>query len=1733
MARTPLITAVITIVYMSNQTKVPSPTATGGDGTFFEQHVNAFFLALMLVRGLPPILKDCQLEKIHFQARHLDWNTDDFVLIGTRSTGEQRHLVTQVKRSFTIGKNEECQKTFEGFWKDFKNTQNFNPDKDRLALITLRGTDTLLDKFNSLLDCARASENGADFIRRLAPFGYLSTPALTQAETIKKIIQQLEGNEPNNDDYRRFLSVLHVVSFDLNTSTAQNEAWVKTLLAHSCQELDPIASAEATWRELLELVGKGMPTATTYTRAKLPKALLSRHQPVTSSSLLGTLLAHSQTTLDGISTTIRHTESIKRDSLVNHVLESLDHNKVVVLTGPAGFGKSALAKATLELLHEQFFCLAFRVEEFATPHVDAVLQQIQVGLNKERLLALLAAQGRKIILVESVERLLEASVRDAFSDLLRLARQDNSIQFLLTCRDYSVETVRSSLLEPIGLPHGVLEVPPLTDAELSQIAERLPFLQGIFTNNHLKALLHSPYLLNMAAQMDWSEAQTSPTNERTFRAKYWAEIVRRDAVASDGMPRRREQVFLELAKRRACELRPHVPCNDMDAGALEALRKDGLVVLSQEASNLAAPAHDVLEDWAIMQWLNERFLCHEEEATLLANDIGGYPAIRRAYRKWLGEMLECDTQRADAFILSCFNDQSIHAYFRDDTLISTLQFLYAPEFLTRQRASLLANQGALLIRVIHLLRVACKALPYWIPGTKSVPSELLVPKGSAWPAVLNIVKDGLEQLLPAQVGLLVGLLEDWSKLVAWNQPDLPGFHDAGKIIFALLPHLEDYEMNKLRKQVLTIISKIPRADATAFKKFMDRCYAKNEDDNITRDFTEILLFGLNSTFACRDFPDEVINLSNAAFCLSEEQFLNERDYHYSMEIGSVFGLHEHIGNNFFPPSAIRGPFLPLLRYHPKNGLKYIIELLNHSSRWYGEKLWPENKLDFPWQITLNIPGENPVVQWANSMLWLIYRGLSVSSYMLQCALMALESWLLELCESTNLDIAPILLRLLQESNNVAVTAVVASICNAYPKKSGKAALALLTSPDLFKLDRERFIQDHNRSSRFTGFPSHDVYAQFYEEERKKSAALPHRQDDLEKLALKLQLSGQQEQVWEILDRHRATLPLLEEQSEEHRLWRLALHRMDMRGFRPVESPPNSKSKPPTEIEQQVVYFGPGEIEEDVQELINRDAPERTRHEVDMGLWAWGKSAWERDGESKIDITAWQAKLTEAQKRDSEPDEPAFYAYGGPGFIAAVCVRDHWEEMSTEDREWCVAKLINEIKSDCDADNLMMREACGFMYPNRAAAYVLPKLLSQTSSKSPDTKLRQAIAKALTHPVSEVVGSAAEGIGYYLQENWENLVIQCVGAIAKQANLLAIYKRVEQAKSRQERLNSRSLLRRLAPEVCAWFETENLHTEIELAKLDLSWQADTRTLRIILQILAYHPDLSLAHTFHRNILEYLIECRTREEQVQEDDTYSYIYLNQRDYEFEYECFRYVARFLLKLDSYKALMVSAPILSEVNENPTEVAEFIEKLIIAEDYSEGSTPFWEIWQSFADHLCSTSWIDNVDSRYSKGKNLLSKLFLGIRWKENIRHWQRLEGHSHRIDELAKRLPASSTTLHAYSRFLHDIGEQSLPNGFIIIADLLEPVDNKTAMLAHVNTIFYLESLLRRYVYGEPLKLKQTKKLRNSVLQILDALVEAGSSAAFHMRDDFVTPIDGNTPLAITGKTGASPDKRQKYPS
>ena len=1670
-------------------TAISSPIASGGAGVFFEQHVDALFLALLLVRGFPPIIKDCQINAVQFQAEVDGWHTDDVLVSGQMGDGTQRRMAAQIKRKFIISTaNEDCVKAILDFWDDFTDSERFNRRVDKLVLIVLRGTDTLLSNFNSLLDCARSAPDAAKFQERLAAPRYLSTTSRQQAASIRSIVDK--RGPISVEDFWEFLKVLHILSFDLNTATSQNEAWIKLLLAQTSKGPEPASLAEASWRELLELVSEGMPRGARFTRDDLPSSLRIRHSEVPSifRASMTALTDHTNTTLFGIRTNIAHKVVLPRDQQVMEALAALDTSQILLISGEPGSGKSVVAKLIVEAIQQDEFYLEFRAEEFATSHIDNTFAFADT--TGERFFAMLAGQDTKTILIDSIERLLEASVRDAFSDILRLLQRDHSLRLILTCRDYSLETVKSSFLEAVGLSYKALVIPPLTDDDLSFVASSIPELRHPLELPVLKELLKLPYYLDLASRVDWMLG-SPPDSEREFRLRCWNDVVRRNDQSGEGMPTHREQAFIDIAVQRARELRPYIRANSPNIQALERLKQDGLVAEQADLPSLVAPAHDVLEDWAIIRWLDGIYATDEGSIAAISAAVGAAPAIRRSYRKWLGELLFSAPTNAKTLVEEALKGGEVEAYFRDDTLIAMLLSPCSHPFLEECVEELCADGGVLLARIIHLLRVACKipALPF--PVDSQISHAFFEPVGNAWVPILRIIDQHYSRVSNSSNPLILGLLEDWVGVLGLPKGG-EGFIAAGRIAFRLLENAPRSSHNGFTQRLFNVIARIPGANRHAFRELLDRGCRAGRDDPIAAEFTQFILSGNACGQACREFPDEMVRLTIAYSCLNEPPRDSYSDSPSDME--GFFGLRPHTDFHFFPASAWRGPFLPLLQSHPNAGLNLILDLVNHAGSWYGEERFPRFRLESAEEITLLLPDETIVNQWSNQRLWQAYRCTSVAPDLLECALMALESWLLQHCKSEEFNAESWLLAILRRSNNVMLTAVVASICIAFSEKAGAAAIALLKSEEVIWMDRNRMVADQTQTTISDAFPLSPPDHKLYESERKTADGLEHRRRDIEDMALRLQFTPQRDAVWKLLDAHQRALPPLDLQERRHQLWRLSLHRMDIRGYAPVnevnvasnDGGSAEEHEPSNENQgSEDTYFVPSRIEGDIQEIITQNAERQVDLNEDLSLLNWGYSTMFSRSGTTADPAFWQEMLEKSQQRLLDLREPEGYARGGPSFIAAACIRDHWVDMDEGNRRWCIGLLIGEVKRHCNVDDRSIyRASSTSLDSDRAAAYVLPRAMIDESSGTLNQDVFEAVATALTHSVVEVAQYAAQGVGFYSQGIWDDLAYQYAAALAKGAMIHAEMDAAQREKPYNEWRDWHAIEREADGAAREFAINRGLDPNSELEQLDLNETQGQLAARKILYILSNSTTGVLSKRFHRLIAESLVRSWKSEEDYSSRRT--------RHFEYEYACREQLSNFALRSTPVDALHICEPFLDGVNTNPKEAAELLDSITYrANDISHAPT-YWNIWQAFADKCVRAPWTQRISSQYPKGIELIRALFLNIAWKPEATHWPFLDNNSRRLDSLLKTLPHATQVLAAYTKFLFNIGEKSLPAAFISVEYCLRNGDS-VAILSNADSKFVLERLLRVFVYGKPLTLKSDPSLRSAVLFILDELVEA----------------------------------------
>ena len=1668
-----------------------SPVATGGGGEQFEQHVVAFALGLLLVRATPPILTDTSVVEVHLQTRHQGWHTDDLLLIGERSNGARRRLALQVKRNFRISADDgECRKTIHGMWNDFLAADRFDEPADQLAVVTLHGTSVLLRDFGALLHCARASIDAGDFGHRVSLDGFLSGKAKDQNGDIQRILAEEGGTPLDEDVYWRFLRAVNVLSFDFNTPTSQTEASVLSLLSHCMADgSGSNAAVRGTWATLLKCAGEGRPTARSYARENLPSELRERHRPVSGADRNGlrALVEHGQTVRDGIRSTIGDGYTIERSWHVQSLVAKLSEHQVVIVSGVAGSGKSALACKLLAQLGDGCPVLAFQAVEFATAHVDEVLANAQTLLNHQRLLALLAGHDRKVVFVDGVERLLECSVRDAFSQLLQLPQKDRSIQIVLTVRDYSLETVRNALLTPARLNPEIFEVPALSDAEVDGVQHGVPALSLPLGNEQLRAFLRTPYVLDLASRLRWGDAPF-PASLREFRRKVWLDLIRADGYAAGGMPARREQVFLDIAWRRATELRPFVRPGVDDAEALSALCRDSLVKTPRESSVVYAVTHDVLEDWGVLQWIDNRFFESNGAVTELADAVGGYPAIRRAFRQWLAERFELYPGHAQSLVLRAIGQPELPAYFRDDCLVAALLSESAAGFVEGCRQRIVRGDFDLLGRVMHVLRVACKESPRWlaVPG---LPSQMLVPTGAGWAPTLRLVLDLIDSLVPERAQLVLGLVEDWVKQIDRLNPAPDGTQEAGAIVDRLLPEFDGYGSDDARERALKVVVKIPSA-VPQFKDLIERSKTCDYDDRLASGLLELILTKLEGGFACRDFPDEVISLVDARLRLSDADRERTRLGVGREEIDYGFGVRDIQNGSYYPASAVQGPFGALLRSHPRKAVAFILRLVNHAGDWYATKQWPGRILEPATRTSLEIPRRGAVEQWANGRLYSLYRGNQVAPYSIVSGLMALESWLLSLGRLDGANLEGWLLYVLRNSNNVMATGVVASVCVAFPEKAGQAGLALLSSRDVVQLDRERLALESGAGS--TAFFGLNPHNRMFEQERLASNELPHRREDLESLAVRMQFAEHRDDVWAIIDRHRAEASA--ERGEDTRVWRLALHRMDIRDFELRDAPEGTKDEGGEDAGSRT-YFGPGKMEPDIQEMVDETARSFGHMTRYLKLQNLGRKMWEQG--ASVGEADWKTSLLgDAQAVERELDEAEDFYRDGQGFAAAVCIRDHLGELGEADFEWCARRVDFEVRRRSETADYIDRVG-KIMGADRVCASVVP-LLAVHPRKVDGVDAMALLSLSLTHPIEEVSEYAFSGLGAFVGEEHRALVLQCVASTAYRWRLANGSWEEAQRRPAMNPYGGQDPFESVVPVVRAAIEHESLDVARELGSLRLGNALAGSAIKAVLTVLERHSDWDESREFYSRIAHWLVDAWHSDKRGPNGA--------RRNYELEYAAVQSLARFVLRLPWTEALRISAPVVDSVADRRQDAERFISGLIMSAEGNHDDC-FWELWQRLADQIACSPWGLGLTDAHSYGLGLLHTIFLRHYWKEDVKHWHRLDGHAHRLDELARNLPATVPVLFAYSDFLRTIGQQSLPASFEVVAHVLVKGD-AVRIASDSGVAFNLEILLRPFVYSQPHRLKTDPPLREAVLVILDALVAAGSPSAYRMRDDFVTP-------------------------
>ena len=133
----------------------------------------------------------------------------------------------------------------------------------------------------------------------------------------------------------------------------------------------------------------------------------------------------------------------------------------------------------------------------------------------------------------------------------------------------------------------------------------------------------------------------------------------------------------------------------------------------------------------------------------------------------------------------------------------------------------------------------------------------------------------------------------------------------------------------------------------------DRLVARTEKKRQCEELVEFLISDHAGWVLAHAHPKTMVRLCLRAYGLRKKPAeLKVGRYRQHRDCGLWAGT-----NDFSPPSALRGPFLELLRYHPKLGEAFILKLVNEAARRWAEGLEPEDPWEQMFEVVLKINGE--------------------------------------------------------------------------------------------------------------------------------------------------------------------------------------------------------------------------------------------------------------------------------------------------------------------------------------------------------------------------------------------------------------------------------------------------------------------------------------------------------------------------------------------------------------------------------------------------------------------------------------------------------------------------------------------------------------------------------------------------------------------------------------------------------
>lgn len=1367
--------------------------------------------------------------------------------------------------------------------------------------------------------------------------------------------------------------------------------------------------------------------------------------------------------------------------------------QITVLSGVGGVGKTAVIKKLYEQFGDTSFVYVFKANEFERTSLNDFFKDFSLYEFSQAH----KNEDNKTIVIDSAERLLDLNNLEPFKEFLSEVISQGW-RIIFTTRDSYLDDLNYQFFEIYKIAAHNISLKNLNQDELIQLANKHSFT--LPKDEKLIELLKSPFYLE--EYLNFYNDEETPSYPE-FKNKLWIKNIKKSKP-------QREICFIDIACERAIKGQFYVnPTSNSEV--LEQLVLDGILGYESPAGYFIT--HDIYEEWALERHIENAFVKMKDNKGFY-DSIGESLSVRRSFRNWLSEKLLLESEDIKAFIPETLQNEAVPAFWKDEILASVLLSDYSKVYFRYFKTDLIANELSLLKKLTFILRIACKEVDdelLQLIGFRN--STLLTakyvftkPKGEGWSELIKFVYENLEVIGVQNIGFVLPLLHDWnSKFRIGESTKLSSLIALKHYEWSISERGYYSDDNDAGKRLLQTIvygaSEIKDEFSDIFDKVIENKWKDRRDPYyglIKFVLSKIEAFGVS-----KELPSKTLQLAELFWTYTPQKGDDDYSSEY-MDLDHCFGIEKY---DFDHDSAspYKTPIYTLLNASSFwETLNFIINFTNKSLSAFSMSRIGREKTK---ETTVLINDGFSIKQLISNRIWCIYRGTQTGSHLLESIHMALEKWLLEHgkhLESEALE--KVLLYTLRKSNSASLTALVTSIVLAYPDKTFNIAKILFQNKEFFIFDRSRHVLDQTHKSQLQALKSSFGTGgdELHANDRIAACDDRHRKMDLENLCLHYQVFRsesvseeeflrRQSQLWELFDKYYSELPIASEQSYEDKLWRLCLARMDKRKITIT----TEKAEGGVEIR-----FNP-EIDTSLQDFSDKALEESQARTQYMTLKFWAECKFKNDEQFKkykyteeFKLALEEAKLVYEILCASEVEEDfRLLNRSIPALVSCVLIRDYFQELSDEDKEFC-KKIIIEVANVSTSLNYQYQIGDGL----QEVFSLLPNLLEKFPKEKPVIKYLLLMGLFNQNVVGGMLSTQQFSVYSLIaiQELWENYYADAHAILLGFLILKPLYDAHLRKASNEAHANGVYDI--------DWYQVKKsfldehqgvidriLDNNIKIADIPNFDEIKLKTLNVAFRLIPNASDNQDHKEIARKIVSIFAQKLTQDKR---DDKIRY--------EVKNDFFERLAFYVLSLPQDQIKENLNPFLETFS--PTRYfSELLQEFIIAEDRLNFQGNFWLVWDLFKEKVIEAA--QNGEHYASVDEVIQSYLFAKCRWKETTTQWHSLqEVNFPFFQEISIRLGHCPSTLYSISKLLNDIGSNYLNDGVVWIVNILKRHEAHKRDRMHDNTIYYLEHLIRKFIFVNKEKIKKTIVLKNRVMVILDFLVAEGSVVGYMLRESIL---------------------------